>query len=209
MLNFYLKRSCQTCMFVLEIHLFYQHDTLRCVCVCAAVFYPRRVFHQTPPQQTRHHLQLLLGLLDVGVQLEDFLQVAAGWQVVLPQRCNIKIRRISNHIKTQMGRFTAPANPCEPALVCRRPSCCSAPAAEPSHSPVWPLQSDSASGSKWLWRAAKTQNYLCHSGWSIRQQFTLSPHSEVEYFRVRTCNLRKCGQQEHTCKRKWMQTINI
>lgn len=58
----------------------------RCVCVRAAVFYRLRVFHQTAPQQTRHHLQLLLGLLDVGVQLEDFLQVAAGRQVVLPQR---------------------------------------------------------------------------------------------------------------------------
>lgn len=186
-------------MFVLEIHVFYQHETLRrCVCVRAAVFYPRRVFHQTLPQQTRHHLQLLLSLPDVGVQLEDFLQVAAGWQVVLPQRSNIKIRRISNHVKTQMGRLTAPANPCEPALVCRRPSCCSAPAAEPSHSPVWPLQSDSVSGSKWLWRAAKTRNYHCHSEWSIWQ-----------HFRVRKWNLRKCGQQEHTCKRKLMQNINI
>lgn len=40
-------------------------------CVCSA-------FHETLSQQARHHLKLLLGLLNVGVQLEDFLEVAAG-----------------------------------------------------------------------------------------------------------------------------------
>lgn len=42
------------------------------------------VFHQALSQQARHRLQLLLGLPDVGVQLEDLLEVAAGGQVVLP-----------------------------------------------------------------------------------------------------------------------------
>ncbi|KAF3833931.1 hypothetical protein F7725_025135 [Dissostichus mawsoni] len=45
-------------------------------CVCRAV-------HQALPQQTCHLLQLQLGLPDVGVQLEDFLQITAGRQVIL------------------------------------------------------------------------------------------------------------------------------
>lgn len=44
-----------------------------------------RVLHQTLSQQGRHHLQLLLSLLDIGVQQEDFLQVSAGGQVVLAE----------------------------------------------------------------------------------------------------------------------------
>lgn len=43
-----------------------------------------------------------------------------------------------------------PVNLCKPALACRRLSCFPAPAAEQSHSPVWPLGSDSVSGGKWL-----------------------------------------------------------
>lgn len=46
------------------------------MCVCSVV-------HQALSQQACHHLELLLSLLDVWVQLEDFLQVAAGRQVVL------------------------------------------------------------------------------------------------------------------------------
>lgn len=53
--------------------------------------------------------------------------------------------------------FMAPVDPYKPGLVCRRLSCCSAPAAAQSHSPVWPLQSDSVSGSKWLWRRAENR----------------------------------------------------
>lgn len=202
--------SCQTCVFVLEIHLFYQHDTLRrCVCVLPSPCFPSDSASANPspppaPARPPGRWGPAGGLPAGRCWLPGSPVTEVG-----TQRSNIKIRRISNHITTQMGRFTAPVNPCEPALVCRRPSCCSAPAAEPSHSPLWPLQSDSVSGSKWLWRAAKTRNYLCHSGWRIWQQFTLFPHSEAEYFRVRTRNLRKCGQQEHTCKRKLMQNINI
>lgn len=50
---------------------------------CALHLHLRRVLHQTLPQQGRDRLQLLLSLPDVGVQLEDLLQVAAGGQVVL------------------------------------------------------------------------------------------------------------------------------
>lgn len=50
-----------------------------------SVFYLCCVLHQTLSQQCRHHLQLLLSLPDVGVQLQHLLQVAAGGQVVLAE----------------------------------------------------------------------------------------------------------------------------
>lgn len=56
-------------------------------CMCSAV-------HQALSQQACHHLQLLLSLSDVWVQLEDFLEVTAGGQVVL----------VRGHTQTQYKR---------------------------------------------------------------------------------------------------------
>lgn len=49
-----------------------------------------------------------------------------------------------------LSGLKAPVNPCEPGPFGRRPSCCWAPAAERSRSPVWPLETDSVLGGKWL-----------------------------------------------------------
>lgn len=63
---------------------------MTCLHVTSLMFHLGGVFatvlHQAPSQQTRHCLQFLLSLLDVGVQLEDLLEVAAGRQVVLPPK---------------------------------------------------------------------------------------------------------------------------
>lgn len=126
--------------------------SLWCLRLCVWACYLWGVFHQTLPQQPRHHLQLLFRLLNIGIQLEDFLEVGAGWQVVLTRAEKIRSLNKSGCFRRMNAGFTAPLNPCEPGLVCRRPSCCWAPAAEQSRSPVWPLQSDSVSGSRWLWR---------------------------------------------------------
>lgn len=129
------------------------------------MFYLCCVLHQTLSQQGRHRLQLLLSLPDVGVQLEDFLQVAAGGQVVLAEMRGNREARLKTpddlnaRLKPRCGCLAAPVNPCEPGLVCKRPSCCWAPAAAQSHSPLWPPQSDSPSGSRWLWMAAKTLSF--------------------------------------------------
>lgn len=50
------------------------------------MFYPRSTVHQALSQQARHQLKLLLGLLNFWVQMEDFLKVTAGRQVVLEKR---------------------------------------------------------------------------------------------------------------------------
>lgn len=147
---FLISNQCCCCCHVLKRFARAHAHTSYPRCVCS-------LFHQALSQQTRHHLQLLLSLPHVGVQLEDFLEVAAGRQVVLQQRKKwIKkymiIKQIQKSSCFSRTNFTAPSSLYEPGRVCRRLSCCSAPAAARSHSPVWPPQSDSASGGKWLWR---------------------------------------------------------
>lgn len=80
------------------------------------MFYLCCVLHQTLSQQGRHRLQLLLSLPDVGVQLEDFLQVAAGGQVVLAEmrgnrEARLKTRRPQCKTETQMRMFSSTCKP--------------------------------------------------------------------------------------------------
>lgn len=61
----------------------------------------------------------------------------------------------------------APVNPYAPGPVYRRPSCCSVPAAEPNHSPAWPLETGLASGSKWLCRCVGSSRGRCNTDGSM------------------------------------------
>lgn len=90
------------------------------------------------------------------------------------QRSNVENRvDLNARLKHSCGRLAAPLNPCEPGLVCRRPSCCWAPAAAQSRSPLWPPQNDSASGSRWPWMAAKTLNFRQSCKYLVSERYCL------------------------------------